>query len=100
MIIKTNTNISDDKTSYKYCEKYSLFTKQELEDFAQTNGLYTRTGQQWGSKNYYLCMDSKIVYTEAGIEIAVATTKAYLSQIIVLLLMAIKDTNYEEKAIN
>lgn len=41
-----------------------------------------------------------VVYTEAGIEIAVATTKAYLSQIIVLLLMAVKDTKYEEKAIN
>ncbi len=41
-----------------------------------------------------------VVYTEAGIEIAVATTKAYLSQIIVLLLMAIKDTKYEGKAID
>ena len=41
-----------------------------------------------------------VVYTEAGIEIAVATTKAYLSQIIVLLLMATKDTEYEEKVIN
>jgi hypothetical protein len=66
MIIKTNTNIESDKTSYNYCEKYSLFTKQELEDFYKTNGLYTRTGQQWGSKKYYLCIDSKIVYTEAG----------------------------------
>lgn len=66
MIIKTNTNIESDKTSYKYCEKYSLFTKQELEDFINANSLYTRTGQQWGSKNYYICIDSKIVYTEAG----------------------------------
>ena len=41
-----------------------------------------------------------VVYTEAGIEIAVATTKAYLSQIMVLLLMAVMNTKYEEKAIN
>ena len=66
MIIKSNTNIETDKTSYKYCEKYSLFTKQELEDFINANSLYTRTGQLWGSKNYYICIDSKIVYTEAG----------------------------------
>ena len=67
MIIKTNTSISDDKTSYKYCEKYSLFTKQELDDFAQANSLYTRTGKLWGNNDKnYLCIDSKIVYTEAG----------------------------------
>ena len=41
-----------------------------------------------------------VVYTEAGIEIAVATTKAYLSQVMVLLLMAVMNTKYEEKAIN
>lgn len=40
-----------------------------------------------------------VVYTEAGIEIAVATTKAYLSQIIVLLLMAVSNTSMEKKAI-
>lgn len=40
-----------------------------------------------------------VIYTEAGIEIAVATTKAYLSQIIVLLLMAVSNTDMEKKAI-
>ena len=38
-----------------------------------------------------------VIYTEAGIEIAVATTKAYLAQIIVLLLLAIKGTEEEPK---
>ena len=38
-----------------------------------------------------------VIYTEAGIEIAVATTKAYLAQIIVLLLLAIKGTKDEPK---
>ena len=52
-------------------------------------------------KDSSIARESKyVIYTEAGIEIAVATTKAYLSQIIVLLLMAVKDTKYEEKAIN
>lgn len=52
-------------------------------------------------KDSSIARESKyVVYTEAGIEIAVATTKAYLSQIIVLLLMAIKGTEYEEKAIS
>ena len=40
-----------------------------------------------------------IIYTEAGIEIAVATTKAYLAQVIILLLLAIKDTKEEYKVI-
>lgn len=40
-----------------------------------------------------------IIYTEAGIEIAVATTKAYLAQVIVLLLLAIKDNREEDKII-
>lgn len=40
-----------------------------------------------------------VLYIEAGIEIAVATTKAYLAQVIILLLLAIKDTNIEEKAL-
>ena len=52
-------------------------------------------------KDSSIARESKyVIYTEAGIEIAVATTKAYLSQIIVLLLIAVKDTKYEEKAIN
>lgn len=38
-----------------------------------------------------------VIYTEAGIEIAVATTKAYLAQIIVLLLLAIKGIKEEPK---
>ena len=37
-----------------------------------------------------------VIYTEAGIEIAVATTKAYLAQVLVLLLLAIKGNNDEE----
>ncbi len=40
-----------------------------------------------------------VIYTEAGIEIAVATTKAYLAQIIILLLLAIKNTKEEEKVL-
>ena len=36
-----------------------------------------------------------VIYTEAGIEIAVATTKAYLAQVIVLLLLSIKGINNE-----
>lgn len=40
-----------------------------------------------------------VIYTEAGIEIAVATTKAYLAQIIVLLLLAIKGTSEEHKVL-
>lgn len=40
-----------------------------------------------------------VIYTEAGIEIAVATTKAYLAQVIILLLLAIKDTKEEYKVI-
>ena len=40
-----------------------------------------------------------VIYTEAGIEIAVATTKAYLAQIIVLLLLAIKGTKEEHQVL-
>jgi len=40
-----------------------------------------------------------VLYIEAGIEIAVATTKAYLAQVIVLLLLAIKDTSIEEQTL-
>lgn len=40
-----------------------------------------------------------VIYTEAGIEIAVATTKAYLAQIIVLLLLAIKGTKEENQVL-
>ena len=36
-----------------------------------------------------------VLYIEAGIEIAVATTKAYLAQVILLLLLAIKGTKEE-----
>ena len=38
----------------------------------------------------------EVIYTKAGIEIAVATTKAYLAQVIVLLLLAIKGNDKEE----
>lgn len=40
-----------------------------------------------------------IIYTNAGIEIAVATTKAYLAQVITLLLLAIKGIDKEEEII-
>lgn len=40
-----------------------------------------------------------VIYTEAGIEIAVATTKAYLAQIIILLLLSIKGSSYETKVL-
>ena len=36
-----------------------------------------------------------VIYTEAGIEVAVATTKAYLVQVLILLLLAFKDNNKE-----
>ena len=38
-----------------------------------------------------------VIYTEAGIEVAVATTKAYLAQVLILLLFAFKDNNKETK---
>lgn len=38
-----------------------------------------------------------VIYTEAGIEEAVATTKAYLAQVLILLLLAFKDNNKETK---
>lgn len=38
-----------------------------------------------------------VIYTEAGIEVAVATTKAYLAQVSILLLLAFKDNNKETK---
>ncbi len=38
-----------------------------------------------------------VIYTEAGIEVAVATTKAYLAQVLILLLLAFKDDNKETK---
>lgn len=40
-----------------------------------------------------------VIYTPAGIEIAVATTKAYLAQVIILILLAIKNSNMEEEGI-
>lgn len=41
-----------------------------------------------------------VIYTEAGIEIAVATTKAYLAQVLVLLLLAIKGNKQEEEIVS
>lgn len=38
-----------------------------------------------------------VIYTEASIEVAVATTKAYLAQVLILLLLAFKDNNKETK---
>ena len=38
-----------------------------------------------------------VIYTEAGIEVAVATTKAYLAQVLILLLLTFKDNNKETK---
>lgn len=38
-----------------------------------------------------------VIYTEAGIEVAVATTKAYLAQVLIFLLLAFKDNNKETK---
>lgn len=38
-----------------------------------------------------------VIYTKAGIEVAVATTKAYLAQVLILLLLAFKDNNKETK---
>lgn len=40
-----------------------------------------------------------VIYTPAGIEIAVATTKAYLAQVIILILLAIKNSSMEEEEI-
>ena len=39
------------------------------------------------------CSGNDVIYTKAGCEIAVATTKAYLSQITVLSLIALKLSN-------
>lgn len=41
-----------------------------------------------------------VIYTEAGIEIAVATTKAYMAQVLILLLLAISGTSIEEEIIS
>lgn len=41
-----------------------------------------------------------VIYTEAGIEIAVATTKAYLAQVLVLLLLSIYNSDKEEEIIS
>lgn len=47
-----------------------------------------------------IARDSKyVIYTPCGIEIAVATTKAYLAQVIILILLSIKDSSMEEEAI-
>ena len=40
-----------------------------------------------------------VIYTPAGIEIVVATTKAYLAQVIILILLAIKNSSMEEEGI-
>lgn len=40
-----------------------------------------------------------VIYTPAGIEIAVATTKAYLAQVIILILLAIKNSSMEDEGI-
>lgn len=40
-----------------------------------------------------------VIYTPCGIEIAVATTKAYLAQVIILILLAIKNSSMEEEGI-
>lgn len=40
-----------------------------------------------------------VIYTPAGIEIAVATTKAYLAQVIIIILLAIKNSSMEEEGI-
>ena len=36
MKIVTNNNISKDKTSPYFAEKFSYYTRQEIEDFAKT----------------------------------------------------------------
>ena len=41
-----------------------------------------------------------VIYTEAGIEVAVATTKAYLAQVLILLLLAFKDNDEEYKLLD
>lgn len=40
-----------------------------------------------------------VIYTPCGIEIAVATTKAYLAQVIILILLSIKNSSMEEEGI-
>lgn len=47
-----------------------------------------------------IARDSKyVIYTPCGIEIAVATTKAYLAQVIILILLSIKGSSMEEEGI-
>lgn len=41
-----------------------------------------------------------VIYTEAGIEIAVATTKAYLAQVLILLLLAVKGNKQEKEIVS
>lgn len=63
---------------------------------AKENGINTRAIVNRRDSSIAREADS-VIYTEAGIEVAVATTKAYLAQVLILLLLAFKDNNKETK---
>lgn len=63
---------------------------------AKENGINTLAIVNRRDSSIAIEADS-VIYTEAGIEVAVATTKAYLAQVLILLLLAFKDNNKETK---
>lgn len=104
------------KTEVYYASEYryqkNLFTKDTLVilisqsgetadtlaalKLAKENGINTLTIVNRRDSSIAREADS-VIYTEAGIEVAVATTKAYLAQVLILLLLAFKDNNKETK---
>lgn len=63
MKIVTNNNISKDKTSPYFAEKFSYYTKQEIEDFAK---LYDYQTAHYGRQFNTIKIYSNIVWNERG----------------------------------
>jgi hypothetical protein len=66
MKIVTNNNISKDKTSPYFAEKFSYYTRQEIEDFAK---LYNYRTYNYNWKNSSITVYSNIVWNERGAEL-------------------------------
>ena len=84
------------KTEVYYASEYryqkNFFTKDTLVILISQSG---ETADTLAALK--LAKADSVIYTEAGIEVAVATTKAYLAQVLILLLLAFKDNNKETK---
>lgn len=63
MKIVTNNNISKDKTSPYFAEKFSYYTRQEIEDFAK---LYNFQTYNYNRKVSSITVYSNIVWNERG----------------------------------